>query len=345
MEQFINEFVSGAYAVMVNSLPERAGICVIAILASLFFGLFFGAVKGRAVPYYWVLLEKIFGRYAAKSFKPDRSRSSLSFRGGLLTLFVIALSLIIGSFFSWLNRFFPAYRIPELLAVYICISTGVQIYILEIIRKNLNDPGLSQTRVFYSLAVTTRYDLNKMDNHSIARNAASFSVILFERALILPVIFYLIFGFLGLFLSSGVAAVMWFAGREGHGGGFQALSAGILRLMSLFSIPVSATLLFISTFFTPRVSIISAIRGCFARKSPDYFEGGILLNIVSYAANLVFGGTVKDVTGIAIKRDWAGPDKATAKIDINSLRSIQYLLFTSFLLFVFALLAFIVLQG
>ena len=67
--------------------------------------------------------------------------------------------------------------------------------------------------------------------------------------------------------------------------------------------------------------------------------------MVSYAANLVFGGTVKDVTGIAIKRDWTGPDKATAKIDINSLRSIQYLLFTSFLLVVFALLAFIVLQG
>ena len=115
--------------------------------------------------------------------------------------------------------------------------------------------------------------------------------------------------------------------------------------MSLLSVPVSIALVFISTIFTPGVSIAGAFKGLFSKSAPPYFEGGVLLSMVAYATTLVFGGTVKDVTGIAIKRSWIGPDKASAKIDINSLRSIQYLIFTSFLLVVFSLLLLIVFKG
>ncbi|MGE4314285.1 MAG: hypothetical protein AB7E85_08475 [Pseudobdellovibrionaceae bacterium] len=308
-------------------------LAVLALSVALLGGLFFGPFKSRAVPLFWMLIEKIFARMAEKSFNPERSSGSLAFRGGLLTLLIVLVSFIVGMSLFGLKFAYPAYFIVDFVSLLACLSSGTVMLLIFFMRKSLT--GKSDPKSFFMAARTFRLDLSKSDAHGTARIVAEQCLVAFERMTVIPAVAYMAGGIPLLYLASGIAAASWLYGRAGHGGGFETLTGLLQRVIGLVSGTISAFLVVLSAFLVPTASIGRAVQGLLDFKNrPSYLEGGAALAAAAYALKVTFGGTRRDIEDVAIKLPWFGPNQASAKFEPEALKRVEYMLFTLHLLLI-----------
>lgn len=343
MEQaFLPDITTSSYAAhLALVFPDRVGSILIALVITIFLGLFYGSYKGYSVPFFWILITKFFGRVAEKADKKGRSQSSLAFRGTFVTILIILLASVLAVLCVWLSQTYPLFRLPDIFALVFCTATGSIWHLLGRVHKTIVETGHKTT--FYSLAVSSRSDLNTYDNHALARESAIFGVVHFERAFLTPVIGYLLFGFYGLFVFSGIAAGAWLYGREGQGNGFHSFVCALQRFIGIVTAPVSFMCLVLASFLVPGASIGRAFNGLFRFSGkPPYLSGGKSLQVTAYALNTVLGGGKKTPEGKAVSREWVGPKGQSAKMNPELLKPLQFMLFTATLIFVCALLVLLV---
>ncbi len=343
MEQaFLPNFTTSDYIQnLALVFPDRVGSALIALFFTVFLGLFYGSYKGYSVPFYWILIAKFFRKFTDKANRKGRSHSSLAFRGTFVTILLLLLATGLGCITVWLSQTFPLYRLLDIISLIFCTATGSVWHLIGRVHKTVTQKEHKTT--FFSLAVSSRTNLNYYDEHAVAREASIFGVVHLERAFIAPVMGYLLFGFYGLFIVSAIAAGTWLYGREGQGNGFQTLICALQRFIGIFTAPVAILSLLISSFLVPNASIARAFSGLFKFSGkPPYLSGGKSLQVVAYALNTIFGGGKKDTEDKSISREWTGPKGQSAKINPELLKPLQFMLFTSTLIFVCGLLIILV---
>ncbi len=340
----VAELYSQIHAQIFN--PDRIPVAVTALLIVSVFGTFIGPLGGSANPVFWRAVDVLFGGPGGRLDKTERKAGDLATRGMIITIVAIIMGFLLGQFFQTLSRHYPNFLIVDIVALSIILSAGAGWYAL--IRLYRAIQGASPVKgAFYALATTTRSNLAIADEFTITRVGIGMGAKLFDKAVVGPVIWYLIAGLPAAYLYATLAALAWRFGKEGFTKGFGGPALHLEKLMGFVPNVFSGMLIALGGLLTPTAGMTRSLLSLFPAKKgrAAYFEGGAPVTAMAYALNVSLGGASQDVDGSAIKRGWAGPEGATAKLDGKHLHRGLYILVMGHLIFAVSLLVVMVLHG
>ncbi len=330
-----SNIISDFWENLIVQFPERVSILLIALIVVSVFGFLYGGLKKKALPLFWVILDSVLSSFVEKAFRQSRSDSALSFRGAGFTVFVLFISIFISFSGELLVDAYPFYGASSVIIVALALSSGAHWRMMLDLYKALKNPTDKKGgTAYFTVAASSRIDLNAMDESGMIRTASNFSLLSFERMILLPSLGYLLGGFIGLFFVSGLGYVVWRIGREGAGRGADSIAFSLLRILSFLSLPLLALIFILSTLFVPSSHVGRAIKALFF--SPLYF---IYLNIVARAMNIVLGGPAKDIDLWVIKRPWIGGKTVPAQMNIEKIKYMSYFLVVATILWIGILFA------
>lgn len=326
--------------------PDRIPVAVCAILIVSVFGVITGPLGGNANPFFWRAIDLLFGPLGSKLDKTERKSGDLATRGLVITVLALILGFMVGNFFASLSTHYPNFLIVDIVALSIIMSAGAGWYALFRLYKALHSKDLIKG-AFYTLAATTRSNLSTADEFTITRVGIGMGAKLLDKAIVGPVLWYLIGGLPAAYLYATLAALGWRFGKEGFTKGFGAPALAMERLMGFIPNWFAGLLLGFGGLLTPTAGMTRSIISLFPAKKghAKYEEGGAPVTAMAFALKVSLGGATQDQDGSAIPRGWAGPDAATAKLDAKHLHRGLYILVMAHLLLLGGLLVIIVLQG
>lgn len=317
--------------------PERLPVAIVAILIVLIFGMFKSPLGGNTTPILWHIIDKLFGSLGDRMDKQGRLRGDLIFRGFLLTAMTLSIFFLFGRFLSVLAENYSYYRITEIFFLSLCLSSGTSVFALTKLYKALNNKSVDKDS-YFRIARSTRTDLSKSDDYSITRVAMGMMVKTFDKAIVSPVIWYLIFGLTGAFVYAAVAALAWRFGKDGHSRGFGLLPVALERLLGFVPNVLAGFLVAVSAAFTPTAGFFSAFKGWFVDKGrAPYEEGGYPITSAAWGLKISLGGPTQDLDGKIIKRLWVGPPKSTARLDALHLHRVLYVILIAHIMLIASL--------
>ena len=317
--------------------PERFMIAMIAIVVVTLFGMIKGPLGGHAMPFYWHILEIIFARLGKRMDKAGRPKGDLIFRGFMFTVMVLMFSFVIGVGLEILSSLYPQYSLVELFSLCILLSSGAVMASQGQLYKALNNKKVTPG-AFFSIARSTRTDLSRNDDFTITRVGMGMGLRAFDKALVSPIIWYLLAGIAGGFIYAALAFLQWYFGRDGKASGFGTAINTIEKLLGYIPNILSGFFIAFAGILTPTAGMSRAFLGVFKVKGQaTYEEGGLPLTAAAYALNVSLGGPIQDLEGNSIKRNWVGPKGATAKLVAKHLHRAVYISFMAHLLFLAAL--------
>ncbi len=317
--------------------PDRFPVALMAIALVTVIGMMRGALGGNAQPFFWHIMEILFGSFGDKMNKPDRLKGDLIFRGFLLTSFGLVVAFMIGSAFELLTLIFPHYSIVEVIALSLCLTCGALFAGIGQLYKALNKSDVTQG-AYYTIARTTQTNMSQSDDFAITRVGIGMLLKGFDKGLVAPVIWYLLTGLVGAYLYAGLAALSWRFGKEGFGRGFGHAPMALERLMGFVTSMYAGVLILLGNILTPTASLSRGFKGVMSSKMrAPYGQGGMPMTSAAWGLNISIGGPSTDIEGSAIKREWVGPLKATAQLQAKHLHRAAYLTFMALILFVFSI--------
>lgn len=318
---------------------DRIWIALFSIILVSFFGFVFGPLSGRALPFFWQFMHVLFTNLGKKLYKTERPISDLIFRGTLLTLFAVVISLGCGYLARALSMMFPFWGMTEALLLSCLLASGSVWHIFIHLYEALKDKE-SGTGGYYSIAVSSNADLNSTDQYGISRTAIGFVVRSFEKAIVAPVFWYVIGGLPVAFAYAGLAYLSWEIGKDGHSKGFGRVVNIFERILGFIPHLLTTIFIALASLFTPTAWFTKALGSLFMKvgRSP-YAEGGLPLSCVAFALEISLGGPVQDLSGSTLKRVWVGPKDASAQLDTVYIKRCLYLIAVAHLLFFVALLS------
>lgn len=314
--------------------PERLNTAMISLVFVSVFGAVFGSFTGNANPFLWVVLDRVFGGFAKKTYKVGRSVSSLHFRGTILLVLYILFTALVAFAAMILEKEFPlsGFMGPILLT---CVLSGgatwsALVRLHRAIRAE-NQKGKSNQHLpkgsYYDIAVSTRTNLNTTDTHGIIRGGIGFVSFSLDKGIIAPLFWFIIGGLPAAFLYSGIAAARWSLAKEGFAKGIGNLSLRLEELMGLIPQMITTIILAFAALMTPSARLTRTVMGIFSRTGgrASYAEGGLPLTSLAWALGVSLGGPVEDIDGSVLRRAWVGSTNSTAKVEIHHLRVAIYL--------------------
>lgn len=329
------DFISYIHSILLD--PARFSIILAAMLLTAIVGIVTGPMHGNANPFFWKVINILFGGVGIRLDRKERRRSDLMFRGLFITVIALALSLFIGKTLAGLSVMFPFRGASEAIFLSLTMTSGAVWFGLLKLYFALKEKKLSEG-VYYTIAHSARTNLSLMDDYGITRTAMGYAARSFDKGLVAPAIWYLIAGLPGAFLYSGLVALAWRFGRDGSGTGFGAVFIALEKLMGFIPAILSGFLMAAGGLFTPTGGIIRAFFSLIRVEGVSkYQEGGLPVTAMAHSLNVSLGGTVTDIEGHVIKRSWVGPEGATAKIEYGHLRRCIYIVLMAYLLFAFSL--------
>ncbi len=312
---------------VVISFPERASLLLAAILLVSILGYTYGTIRGKSIPALWFIFEALLGGFCDKAFKPNKDKSTLAFRGAMLFIAVMAIALSLGFLTQALSKSIYMYDVVAVISLCMLLVTGAHWTLIgKILHTLKNKKDKNSGRHYYALAASSRVDLNSVDDAGTVRTVANFSLMSFETMLVLPSLAYLCFGLMGAFMMSGIGFIMWRVGRMGAGQGSGSLASVCLKLVRIISAPITYVIFLVSCLFVPHSNILRGLKGLVTT------SGYGVVSIVAYALNMILLGPAKDIDGWVINLDWRGPDKVSAKLDLDMVKRVRYLLFVTTIL-------------
>ena len=317
--------------------PERIPVAAAAIIVTAVIGLISGPLAGNANPFLWFVVDRLFGGFGDRLDNPQRTRADLMFRGFL----VMALGLVFTIGFIYIANqsliALPQYRVMEVffLSLTLCCGTiwfGLLRLYFAMEGNQMGEGG------YYSIARSTRTNLNASDNYGITRVAMNFSVRSFDKGLVTPVIWYLIAGLPVAIIYAVLAGLAWRFNKDGFSTGFGVVPAALERLLGFVPSIFTAFLVTIASIFTPTARPVKAITAWLGAKNRSpYGQGGLPLSALAWGLNVSLGGASQDINGSAIKAVWTGPDGASAQLDHKHLQRTIFINVIAHILFLAAL--------
>lgn len=326
--------------------PARLPVAVIAVAIVVFVGVVTGPFAGNANPVFWRTVDFLFGPLGSKLDKTERKAGDLTTRGTIVTIMGVILAFLVGQAFQNLSLHTKNWLLIDIVALSIVLSAGAGWHGLIRLYKAMDGKN-SVKGAFYTLATTTRSNLSVADEYTITRVGIGMGAKLFDKAIVAPVLWYLIAGLPAAYLYAGLAALSWRFGKEGFTKGFGATALALEKLMGFVPNVFSGVLISLAGLLTPTAGMTRSIVGLL-RPGPgqaSYYEGGAPVTAMAYALKVSLGGATQDIDGSAIKRGWAGPEGATAQLGAKHLHRALYILVMAHLLLAAALLMGIVIDG
>ncbi len=335
MPQNINDLIQTFHSQTFE--PERLPMAMVALIVVTLVGMARGALGGMATPFYWHLVDLVFGRFGERMDKKGRPKGDLIFRGFVLSAVVLSISFLIGRFATVLSVSYPAWSLVEALSLCILLSSGAVFAALGQLYKALNEKKVTKG-AYYTIARSTRTDLSKNDDYSITRVAMGLVFKIFDKGVVAPIFWYLILGLSGAFIYAGIAALSWRFGKEGSSSGFGNAAMALEKLMGFVPNVLSGVLIALAGLLTPTAGMSRAFLGFFRTKGQArYAEGGFPMTAAAFALNVSLGGPTQDIDGLTIKRGWVGPVDATAQLKAKHLHRAGYISLMAHILFLASL--------
>lgn len=324
---------------------ERIPLAVAALILVSVVGLVTGPLAGAAVPLFWRIIDLLFGGVGGRLDRSERPPQDLLFRGFIITMTGIALSYLIGRFAAQVSWYVPDWHIAEVLALALTLSAGAVWAALLRLHKAISSDSPAKG-AFYAISRTTRTNLTTSDEFTITRVGMGMGIRAFDKAVVAPILWYLIAGLPGAYLYAGLAALAWRFGRDGYTRGFGQTALALEKLMGFVPSLLAGILLALAGVFTPTGRTTRAIAALKPGKGrATYFEGGLPLSAAAFALDVSLGGATQDLDGNALCRGWTGPDGATAQIGAKHLYRGMYLVIVAHILLLASLFGAIVVSG
>ncbi len=315
---------------------------VIALLLSSVGGLLIGPIAGRAVPFFWILCDMLFGGLGERLDKPKRRALVLVGRGIFLTVLVLGFSALVGGLLETLCALEPLKGLAPVLFLCLFFASGSVWFALGRLYRVMDEGNpkykARQKGGYYAMARSTRINLAVGDAYGIARAGLGFVATSFDKGVVAPAFWYILGGFTALGLYSGLSFLVWRFGKRGFTKGFGRVPIFLERVMGIVPSFLSALCLIWAALFTPTAKLHRGFVALWGRKNrAPYEEGGWPLSALAWSLSVSLGGAVQEITGSAIQGVWVGPENATARIGHRHLRRGLYISVIAHLLF-FALL-------
>lgn len=317
--------------------PDRIIVAMGAILLVSLIGYITGPLSGNANPLLWGGLDKMFG-FARKSYKVERSSSSLSFRGVLFGLMYIITAGAIG-FGLWYFTTHYYTSLPfEILLLSFVLSGGAVWVSLAKLHQALKEGSKLEKGSYRPIAISARKNLNTTDDYGIARVGIAFMPRAFDKGFVAPIFWFLLGGLPMAYLYAGIACAAWALSKEGYSKNFGDFILKLEKIFGLFPNTLAGLFMALAAVFTPTARITRIFPYFFKRVGKaKYAEGGFPLTVVSYALDISLGGPVEDLEGSVIRHGWIGPKSATARLDKGHIKRAVYMSVMAYVL-VFAAL-------
>lgn len=326
--------------------PDRLPVAVCSLLIVSFFGFMTGPLGGHANPILWRMIDFLFGPMGSRLDNTDRNPADLITRGLIVTITGMVMAFLAGIFFQTLSSHYPNFKIVDIVALSMVLASGAGWKILLNLYNTISDKRPVRG-AFYALANTTRNDLTVADEYTITRVGIAMAAKLFDKAVVAPILWYLIGGLPVAFLFSSLAALSWRFGKEGFSKGFGVTALELEKLMGFVPNFFTGVILSFAGLITPTAGMTRSIIGVFSFKagSSAYAEGGAALTAMAWSLNVSLGGATQDLDGSAIKRRWVGPSGATAKLEAKHLHRSVYITIIGHLLLLAAMMVCILIDG
>jgi adenosylcobinamide-phosphate synthase len=324
---------------------DRIPVAVAALLLVSLGGVVFGPLGGNANPLSWRAFDFLFGPLGGRLDKTERPAADLITRGTVITLLGMVLAFGVGFFFQSLSSEYANYLIVDIVALSLVLSAGGAWHGLARLYKAMTGAGVKGA--FYAIAASTRSNLAAADEFTITRVGIGFGARIFDKGVVVPVLWYLIAGLPGAYLYAGLAALAWRFGKDGFTKGFGATALALEKLMGFVPSTFAGLLISLAGLLTPTAGMTRSFIGILPvgpGRAP-YEQGGAPVSAMAWALNVSLGGATQDLEGSAVPRVWVGPAGATAQLNAKHLHRGLYILAMAHLLFLAALLVCIVLSG
>ncbi len=324
--------------------PDRLPLALAALGLVAVAGMITGPLAGNAMPLYWRIIDILFGRLGGRLDRTDRPGQDLMFRGFILTATGLGISYLIGRLAAQFSWYYPAYNALEIVFLALTMSAGAVWFALFRLHTAISSEGAAKG-AFFAISRSTRTNLAANDEFTITRVGMGMGARAFDKALVAPILWYLIGGLEAAYIYAGLAALAWRFGRDGFTKGFGAVPLALEKLMGFVPTALAGLLIALAGVFTPTGRTTTAFKALFSKGKAAYFEGGLPVSVMAYALNVSLGGATQDLDGSAIRRAWAGPAGATAQLGPKHLHRGLYLVIIAHILLVATLLGAIVVSG
>lgn len=318
--------------------PERIPYAIAAILLTIIIGMVTGPLGGNAYPFIWQIYDKAFGRFGDKLDKSQRPKADLLFRGFLITMFALFIGFLAGKAMEALTAIPKFGTYYEIICLSLLITSGTIWFSLLKLYFAMEKHDVGQG-AYYNIARSARTNLTTTDEFGITRTAINFSAFALDKGLVAPILWFVIAGFPGAMVYSGISALAWRFGKQGHSKGFGNTALALEKLLGVIPSILTGVIITCASLFTPTAKLHKGIASWVGHKSrASYEQGGFPLSALAWCLNVSLGGPSQDLNGYAIKSGWVGPEKATAKNDHKHLRRAIYINVLAHILFIGVLL-------
>lgn len=319
--------------------PDRIPVAMLAIMLVTVVGMVTGPMHGNANPFLWKVVNGLFGGVGGRLDRTQRRASDLMFRGFVLLVLGLVFFYLMGEAGGKLAREYPFKGLTEIVLLSLSMTGGTVWFVLLRFyfaqRDNKISPG-----AFSSIARSTRTNLVGVDGFGLTRTGMAFAARAFDKGLVAPVFWYLLLGLPGAYIYACLAGFAWRFGKDGFTKGFGTVPLGLERLLGFIPGMFAGVLMALGGLFTPTGGMTRALKvlGRKGKGVAAYDQGGWPVTAMAFSLNVSLGGPVTDLDGSGLKRDWVGPDHATAQLENGHLRRAIYLTLMAHMLFLASLL-------
>ncbi len=317
---------------------DRIPVILLAMLLCSIVGMVSGPLAGNAYPFLWQVFDILFGKLGERMDRPNRPKADLVFRGFMTASFMVFIAALTGKIFAELSIIEPAYGVTQVLLLSLLFTAGsIWFSLLRLYFAMEQDKVVEG--VYYAIARSSRVNLAAGDDFGVTRTAMALSARSFDKGLVAPALWFFIGGFPAACIYSALALASWRFGKNGLGAGFGIVPLALERLMGMIPSLFSAIFITLASTFTPTARLHKGLESWLGHKNRSpYEQGGAPLSALAWALNVSLGGAVQDLSGVALKGEWVGPEGATAQLDHKHLRRAIYINVIAHILFIASLL-------
>ena len=118
----MNEYLSFFHTQLTD--PDRIPVALMALLLCAVVGMITGPMHGNANPFYWVVMDGLFGGLGRRLDRTQRKPADLMMRGFLLLVFALLLSYFVGQAASLLAARYPLYGATNVILLALTLTAG-----------------------------------------------------------------------------------------------------------------------------------------------------------------------------------------------------------------------------
>lgn len=319
--------------------PDRVYTAMAAIILCAVIGMITGPMHGNANPLLWKLVNGLFGGVGGRLDRPQRRAGDLMFRGFFLLVVALLLVFILAEGAVRLAAGYPYKGLADVVLLSLSMSVGTVWFVLLRLFFARRDNKAGKD-AFSAIALSSRTDLSQTDLYGVTRTGMALAARAFDKGVVGPVFWYLLAGLPGAYIYACLAGFSWRFGKDGFTKGFGSVPLALEKLAGFAPGMLAGVLMALSGLFTPTGGMTRALRAL-GRSGPGhakYEQGGWPVTAMAFALDVSLGGPAADSEGSSLRRDWVGPENATAQLENGHLRRALYMSLIAHMLFLASLL-------